>query len=680
MDRADPFYLLPASLPARPRVFVTPAHLEFTRSSLATCAWRRTALQRLLNQCAANVELADNPSEKISRQQEQLYYAAVLQATRLALAFQLTRQAAYLHKARQLLRAIATAYLRRPLAARHYRVATGDMNEALFLSWLACAYDLVAVEEANEPILDEGLAAGLEVIDANPHRTCSNHNTWGIRARLSISAALGDRAGIHTALDGQGDRYGFIHQLRHDLLADGMEWEHNLRHHFLTLEVYADIADRCRNLGIDLWHRPFPASTADDGADLHCDYGPPGTKRLQAAFAAPLYQMFPNGDFSLFGDSRLSHLRGLAVWGVFYNLAYQAHRDPRHAWLLQQLEQAWPVRPFPDLPATLQTATGDLDFVRVLDNDWPAGECPWAADATIGLTGQQREGSTLLPSNGSTMLRADPGNLNAPAAFIFWGAHSGGHQGPGALNLELYAGGQRLTDAPWSASFDDPLHLTWCRTTIAYNTVTVDETPMFPYHEPTDSIWQSDYWQKRSSAGELLEFTPGRVRVANDRVYPGVRLERTVTVHRDYVLDVFRCVSAAEHQYDLAIHFPAELLPAGPSVPIDLGQQLGYRHLRDARCEQSAIFRWAFPAGQLQAQIGTTVPAQMITAHNPEPTSENGFPGSDHQPARACSTLITRCQGRAAVFVTLFTFGKADAVRPQLANVAGDLGSLASIP
>ena len=675
MDRVDPFHLIPVTLPVRPRVLVTPAHLEFTRASLATCAWRRAALQRLLTQCAEPISFRDNPSVKISRHQEQLYYAAVLQATRLALAFQLTRQAGLWEQARRLLRDIATASMRRSPAGSHYRVATGDMNEALFLSWFACAYDLVAVEDANEPILDELLAAGLTVIDANPHRTCSNHNTWGIRARLSIAAACGDREGIHTSLYGTAGRYGFVHQLQHDLLADGMEWEHNLRHHFLTLEVYADIADRCRNLGIDLWHRSFPAAMADAGADLHGDYGPAGDKWLKSAFDAPLYQMFPTGEFSMFGDSRLSHLRGLAVWGIFYNLAYQARRDPRHAWPLQQLERAWPVRSFPELPATLQTATGDLDFVRVLDNDWPAGECPWAADTAIGLTGQHRHGSTLLPSNGSTMLRADPADRNAPAAFIFWGAHSGGHQGPGALNLELSAGGQRLTDAPWSASFDDPLHLTWCRTTIAHNTVTVDETPMFPYHEPTDSIWQSDYWQKQSSASELVEFTPNRVRVANARVYPGVLLERTVIIHREYVLDLFRCASAAEHQYDWAIHFSAERVSVDQLAPVDLGQKVGYRHLRDARLAASDAFRWQYPKGQLQAQVCSASPVQLIVARGPEPTAVNEFPGSDHQPARACSTLIARCRERSAVFATLFTFGSTDGARPQVAllNGSGEL-------
>lgn len=586
------------------KVLCTQEHLDFTRASLKTCAWRRAMFDRLLQRCAD-----DTPTPT--------------QAARLGLAFHLTGQAQYRQRARQLLQRIGDGYSRRP--------KLGDMDEATYISWFACAYDLATPEEDFSPVIAEMMAT----LDANPHRTCSNHNTWNIRARLSLAAATGDQAGIDAVLHGKDGRYGFIHQLRHDLLADGMEWEHNLRHHFLTLEVYADIADRCRNLGIDLWHQGFPAALKDDGADLHTDYGPPGEKCLKAAFDAPLYQMFPNGDFSLFGDSRLSNVRGVAVWGVMYHLAYQAYRDPRHAWLIRQLGDAW-----------RETPTADLDFVRVLDNDWPAGECPWERDTDIGLTGKHRGGSTLLPSTGSTMLRA--GDY---AAFVFWGAHSGGHQGPGALNLELYAGGQRVTDAPWSASFDDPLHLEWCRTTIAHNTVTVDETPMFPYHEPSESIWQMDYWQKRSSAGELVEFRPDFVHVANERVYPGVRLERAVTVSPANVLDVFDCISAEDHVYDWAIHFPADLLPC-ESEPV----ALSYRQLRETRVCREATFFWQFPHGRLQAQVETSVPAQMIIAKTPEPTGANGFPGSDHNPTRACSTLIVRCRARAVKFSTRFTF------------------------
>lgn len=688
MDGSDPWGLIPHTLPPHPHILATPAHIEFNRIHVATCAWRKTALNLLRKRCDTVHTFHDDPRKPLTAEITRSYNALLFFIVRNALAFQLTRQSAHYHKAFHGLHALAEAYLKRPITGHDCRVAGGGMYESSFIAWLAGAYDLLAAEgfkDADQKLFNNTLAACSEVLEANPHRTCSNHNSWGIRAGLSIASARNDKRGISFNLYGGMEkgqrRYGFIHQLRHDLLADGIEWEHNLRHHFLTLAVYADIADRCRNIGIDLWHRSFPSAVEDEGNDLHEDYGPAGGKWLRGAFDGPLYQLFPNGEFPLFGDSRLSHLRGLAVWGIFYNLVYEAYEDPRHAWLLNRLEEEYQSRPFPELPATLQTKTGDIDFVRLLRNEWPKGQSPLAVDSSFSLTGRHQQGCSLFPTNGSAMLRADPLEKSAPAAFLFWGPHSGGHQGPAALNLELYAGGRRLTDAPWSRSFEDPLHLTWCRTTVAHNTVTVDETPMFPYNQPTESIWESDYWHKKNSAGTMVSFQATSdnksMRAYNDRVYPGVRLDRTIVVGPDYILDLFRCFSENEHQYDWAIHFPARLILPRTVSPIDLGQRLGYRHLREASClspeknNTPVVLKWDYPNGQLHAQCHATTQTKIIFARTPEPTSENGFPGSDHRPEMACSTLLIRAQERSLAFATLFSFGAATDSRPALEMIEG---------
>lgn len=684
----DPWGLIPAALPPHPRVLVTPAHIAFTRSHLATCAWRKAAFHLLLQRCAEIPKFHDDPRQPLSAKIKQAYTELLFSTVRTALAFHLTRDSIHRQNALNGLRKLAEAYLKRPVTGHDCRVAGGGMYESAYIAWLAGAYDLLAAEgftDRDQRRFEELLEACDELLHANPHRTCSNHNSWGIRAGLSIAAARHDLQGLHFNLYGGPEkdrkRYGFIHQLRHDLLADGIEWEHNLRHHFLTLAVYADIADRCRNIGIDLWHRPFPSAVENEGDDLHAEYGPPGEKWLRGAFDGPLYQLFPSDEFPLFGDSRLSRLRGLAEWGIFYSLVYEAHEDPRHAWLLDRLEEAYRPRPFPDLPATLQTDTNDIDFVRLLRNEWPRGESPFARDSSFSLSGRYRQGCSLFPTNGSALLRADPHNRSAPAAFLFWGPHSGGHQGPAALNLELYAGGRRLTDTPWSRSFDDPLHLTWCRSTVAHNTVTVDETPMYPYDQPTESIWESDYWHKKNSAGTLVSFhsEPGahRVRASNEKVYPGVRLDRTIVVGPDYILDLYRCLSDCEHLYDWSIHFPAPMILPKNITPINLGQRPGYRHLRNA-CRQNpsttdrcAQVDWTFPCGFLKASCQATTPADFLFARTPEPTDENGFPGSDHRPEMACSTLLIRTRARSTAFVVLFSFGNTTASHPTLEAMDG---------
>lgn len=686
----DGYGLIPPKFPPHPRVFITPAHIEFTRSHLSTCPWRRSALSMLLERCRQIPAFSDDSQSPLTPAIQQAFKTAGFYVMRNALAFHLTRKSHHYHEALRGLVALAEAYARRPLTGHDCRAVGGGMYEQEFVSWLACGYDLLAAEgfgDAAQRVLNEGLQAGIEVVEANRHVSCSNHNSWGFRANLSIAGAIGDRQRLLATLYGGPEkerwRYGFIHQLRHDLLADGIEWEHNLRHHFLTLATYADIADRGRNLGIDLWNRTFPSSLENEGFDLHRDYGPRGDKALWTAFVSPLYQIFPNGEFPLFGDSRLSRIQGLSYWGIFYHLAYEAHPDPRLAWAINQIELRSHTRPYPDLPAGLQTETADLDFVRLLQDEWPAGRFELKEDAVFGLTGCNRKGCSLFPTNGSALLRADPDLREAPAAYLFWGPHSGGHQGPGALNLELYGHGRRITDAPWSRSFEDPLHLSWCRTTLAHNTVTVDETPMHPYDQPSESVWESDYWHHTVTDGELLGFYPDGdykiVRACNDQVYPGVRLDRTVVVGRDYVLDLYRCLSPDDHRYDWAFQCPAKIhtplaIPVKRVAPFT-GDGRGYSQLRKVQryglpFPNGIELKWTDAFSDFRTHSTATAEGDVMTALTPEPDSENGFPGSDHQPSQACSILVIRCRGRSVAFATVFTFGPQNSL--QLSSLEGE--------
>jgi hypothetical protein len=193
---------------------------------------------------------------------------------------------------------------------------------------------------------------------------------------------------------------------------------------------------------------------------------------------------------------------------------------------------------------------------------------------------------------------------------------------------------------------------------------------MHPYEHPSESVWESDYWHHTVTDGELLGFYPDGdykiVRACNDRVYPGVRLDRTVVVGRDYVLDLYRCLSADEHQYDWVFQCPAEIHPPRgiPLKAVDpfTGAGRGYSQLRNWQ-----VYSLPFPAGielkwtdassDFWTHSMVTAEGDAVTALTPEPDSENGFPGSDHQPSKACSILLLRCRGRSVAFATLFAFG-----------------------
>lgn len=684
----DPFGLMPGTFPQHPRVLLSGEQLEATRRRLRTCAWAEAGLALLVERSRSVDELPDPlPAEADPK----INTLAVTSAERNALAALLTGEARRRDAALSAFRRLALASRDWPLVNGDARAAGGGLNESRIILGMGRTYDLLAaggLSAEDDALFRAMLEATRPVSDACTHFLCGNHNTWSLAARLSVSSALGDRQGIHDALygcerDGRW-RYGLIHQLRHDFLSDGLHWEGAPGYHFYTLMAMTEAACVMQHLGVDLWHAELPPQQQTDGHDLHRAYGPiRGTKCLKAAFDAPLFQAFPNGDLCLLHDSGLANLRGLHVWGILYNKAFEAYGDEAYAWLLGLMEREHPrdSRKHPDLPMPLNTNTGDLDFARLRDEAYPEGRLSLRGGRTFALTARHEHGCTLFPAQGSAVLRSGAAP-DAVAASLNWGAHCAGHMSPASLHLDISARGRRITDAPRSGGYDDPLHLTWVRTTIAHNTVCVDGTPMFPYDFDTDGIWECDSWRDRVSDGEPVLFQPdGRckaVRAVNENVYPGVRLDRTAVVMGSFLLDVYRVLSSEEHDYDWAMH----VIGAGSVDPgsgtaaataEDLGSRRGYSHFTDARGivggGQTTFLSWKSAQGITRACIAAPAGSRIVLARDPQVDSEEEHALGETGPTEQRTAVIVRARTRSALFASLWTFdGGAD---PDVLEIEG---------
>ena len=668
---------LPEELPPHPRVFVTQADLKRSRELVEADTWARVALRRLLDAADAPFELPDTLREPADPERN---WQILTQAKRQILAFHLTGKEAYYDRALTTFRRIAEAYLKWPLSDDHTRAMRDGLAESRFTIYLARVYDLLAgagIEGADRDCFLEVLDRTRETTNRCRHKTCGNHNTWNLVARLAAGLARGQLADLHDALYGwefeDFRRYGLVHQLRHDILADGLHWERTPGYHFYTLMALTEAASMLEHAGMDLWHKELPCQQQSDGDDLHRAYGPEGKKCLKAAYDAPFYLIFGNGDLSLVHDSGLVNIRGVWIWGIMYELAYQVYGDPKYAWLLQRIEReyrGWPERKYPALPMSLEASNGEFDFVRIRQAEVPEGRFSLAEDCAVSLTGRHERGCTLFPVTGITVLRNNPGDVRGAAAYVFWGPHSAGHQSPAALHLDLYARGQRLTSTPISGGYNDALHLTWVRTTIAHNTVTVDENPMFPYDRDSDSIWEADSRRERVSDGVLELFQPGEAfqacRAANEQVYPGVRLDRTIVLTEHFLIDLFRVISSERHRYDYAMHILGTLQLPDEARPTRLGEHRGYRHFREANALHAdgneIALAWETAAGITAGRLLLPDNATIVVAMDPLP--ETG--GEDHgslgalapDPPRA--NVIVRAESDKAIFLSLWQFSGSD--------------------
>ena len=679
----DPFRLMPRELPPHPRMFVTPEHVARARHMVKTEDWAALALKRLLSACD---DLSELPDALPVPADYELNGKVLKHASHNALAHLITDDERHRDAALSAFRALARAYPQWEINAGRGRGCNNSLGETRVTAALAQTYDMLAatgLDAEDERLFRQALEATRDTIDAQPHRACGNHNTWGIFGCLSAGVGLADPELIHDALYGHESdgrwRYGLVHQLRHDFLADGLHWERAPGYHFYTLMGFVEIAWLCANIGLDVWHLELPAQVSDDGFDLHRAYGPQGATRcLKTAFDAPFRLTFADGDLSLLHDSGLANLRAVHIWGPIYELAYQAYGDPKYAWLLNRIEREHPDREHTGLPMSLHASAGVKDFVRLDRVSYPEGHFSLAEDCDIAATGKHVGGCTLFPTTGQAILRSDPTDAAAPAAFMFWGPHSAGHQAPAALHVDLHAQCRRLTDAPRSGGYEDDMHLTWANTTIAHNTVTVDETSMFPCDQESDSIWEADRWRERPSDGVLETFEPqGDVKVlraSNESVYPGVRLDRTLFVTAQYVVDVFRALSDGEHRYDWAMHCVGEADAPPDAADVDLGARRGYVHFAEAK-ELTPIggyvnLRWEADGGATLAQIVVPQDAQMVLARDPETAGKKTLGEAEECGPR--TTVLVRARGGDVAFVSLWQCETVGVEAARLSGVEGE--------
>ncbi|MCX5661263.1 MAG: heparinase II/III family protein [Planctomycetota bacterium] len=685
----NPESLVPRAIPPHPRTLADAKQLARARALADSREWAKRCREELLKNANEAVDLAtplpDPPDAGANRR-------VVRHAVCNALAAQLTGDAAYHARGVDALRLLAHAFIAWPRGSNDAHAVGGGLGESRFNIQLGQAYDLLAVgtiSPEDDRLFRDTLQLALAASDHNGHRTCGNHNTWCLAGQANLAAALGDVQRLRGILLGRpcpprpdssdtpSFRYGLLHMLAHDFLPDGMHWERTPGYHFYTLMGLCECLCVFANLGVDLWHAKIPAAAESDGHDLHRSYGPAGLKTIQAAFDAPFYSSFANLDMPLLHDSGLANLRGHHIWGPVYQLAWQAYGDPKYAWLLHRTEREYgPRRQTPAMPMVLQTHNREFDFVRLHDDNIPDGEFSLVPDASISLTGKHVNGCTLLPSTGVAMLRSDPADAAAPGAYLFFGPHSAGHQSPAALHLDLHAAGGRATNTPGASGYDDPKYLTWVRTTIAHNTVAVDGKPMFPCDLGGESIWEADSWRQRRSDGSLELFQPEKdfsaVRAANQNVYPGVRLDRTVVLTKRYALDVYRCFADHAHTYDWAMHAVGIPQDEPKTVPTSVGRGLGYRHLKKVRrciVEPGEVaLAWGKPWGVTRARLMLPKSGEVFLTQDP-PAGEKGLGAFDE--VREQAGVVVRLKGNDALFISLWWFDNAPP--PTFGAILGDV-------
>ena len=344
------------------------------------------------------------------------------EAQRAGIVYQVTREAKYAARTREILLAYAARYLSYPLHTTRGqqqigggRLTSQTLDESVWLIPMAQGADLVwdTLSEEDRRVLAEKLFLPAARDTILQHRMgIHNIQNWKNSAVGLTGLLLGDDALVRAAID-DADR-GYRAQMARGVQPDGAWFEGAWGYHFYTLSAVWPLTEAARNCGIDLYGEP-----------------------LRKMFLAPVQLAMPNGMLPAFNDSAEVNMRN-----ELYELAWARYHDPSFA-------------------PGLAGATRRNDFALWFGADDP----PPSAGAALGSRNSTASGYAILQRGEGAQ---------ATWLCLKYGPHGGGHGHPDKNNFILYSRGRVLFPDPGTRPYGSPLHNEWDKITLAHNTLVVD--------------------------------------------------------------------------------------------------------------------------------------------------------------------------------------------------------------
>ena len=377
----------------------------------------------------------------------------------LGLAYRFTGKAAYAGRAREILLGYADRYRKYPRhdingqdQVRGGRIMPQTLDESTWLIPVAWGYALVreTITGTDRRHVEQDLLVEAAEVIRAHHLGIHNIQCWKNSAVALAGWVTGNQELVREAID--DPERGFRAQIARGVTDDGLWFEGSLGYHQYTMQALWPLAEGARHAGLDVY-----------------------SDRYRTLYDAPLALAFPNGEPPGFNDNRGANV---VSYAPLYEIAYARWSRPAYGHLLAR------------------TRRESLEALLYGAETVPAGP-------------MIPERSELLRSAGYAMIRA--GGAGIAERF---GMHGGGHGHPDMLNIVTFGAGRMWGLDPGSINYGVPLHGEWYRSTIAHNTVSVDQR----LQAPVD--------------GKLIDWESGpeetRLATAVQEAYPGITLRRTI--------------------------------------------------------------------------------------------------------------------------------------------------------
>ncbi len=518
------------------------------------------------------------------------------------------------------------------------------LNYAIWGINLFYAYDLTYDRFTPEEHakVDDFFTRMVEAIAAQDDWWCktgtggwhNNHYAWHKLLMAAYGLFYGKDEWVKQSIERQD---GFKELIEVGLLDEGLWFESSLNYHYVAISAMMDAARIFRNSSypLDLFTHKFAKG-----------------RSLEDGLSGMVQILFPDTSIPTTGDcyGSTSRLRG----SPFYETAWQVYRRPIYAWLIQDAKPSreWLFQEDGSSKFNVQGSKSSDHTTLNLEH---------------GTLNPPPAVSKVFPEHGYVMLRSVEGpeywDSDSWAAFLNFGK-SDVHTHADKMNLILFGRGKVLAVDPEAKSsaqhaFSSQVQKELNRATVCHNTVIVDGKGHPGVH---DNLSLLDF--RRSP-----DVKTATIADLNGVIYPGVKVQRTVEVTDDYVLDVFQVTSDEEHTYEWLFHTrddEAKTCIYGGFEPASLPDALPWTWLRNPR---SAILDRTWHADWRQGDVRLRL--TMLGVPGTEVILCD-FPKNDKFEAPAVPMLIARRKAKSAIFVALYQAEKNDLSATADVSLAGD--------
>ncbi|MUI54725.1 heparinase II/III domain-containing protein [Aliivibrio fischeri] len=463
------------------------------------------------------------------------------------------------------------------------------LNENMWMLYASCAYSCIyhtISEEQKRLIEDDLLKQMIEmfvVTYAHDFDIVHNHGLWAVAAVGICGYAINDQESVDKALYGlKMDKVsgGFLAQLDQLFSPDGYYMEGPYYHRFSLRPIYL-FAEAIERRQPELGIYEFNDSV------------------IKTTSYSVFKTAFPDGTLPALNDS--SKTISINDEGVIMATSVCYHRYEQTETLLGMADHQQDVWVHTS-GQTLSNAVEQADEIKPFN---------WGSlFVTDGPEGEK---------GGVSILRHRDEKDDDTMALIWFGQHGSDHQYHSALDhghydglhlsvfnrghevLHDYGFGRWVNVEPKFGGRYIPENKSYCKQTVAHNTVTVDQKTQNNFDT---ALAESKFGQKHFfvADNQSLQGMSGTI----SDYYTGVDMQRSIILadlpefEKPLVIDVYRIEADAEHEYDLPIHYSGQIIRTDFDYQIEstlrpLGADNGYQHLWNVgsgKVEGSSLVSW----------------------------------------------------------------------------------------